>query len=418
MYDWANSAFAVVVLTAFFPVLFKVFWDGGAHVSLNTARLGIGNTTAGLLVAFLSPVLGAIADAGKAKKAFLVFFMLVGTLVTGGLFFVGHGAWMNALLLFVLANIGFSCGNLFYDSLLIDITEKPDMDFVSSLGYATGYVGGGLLILIDAVCVIYWERIGLRSQEQAMLISFLSVALWWLVFSMPLIFFVKERQKRVLQRSYAVIVSGLKRLKTTSVKIASDRLCVLFIVAFWLYMDGVYTVITMAVNFGMSIGIQPKVLIMTIVLVQFVAFPAAIGFGFLARSIGSGRTILIGIAAYIAVCAVGFFVLRTSAQYIVLACVVAMAQGGVQALSRSYFAKIVPAEDASEYFGFLNLISRFSIVLGPILVAGVTYLSHQAGATDAFSSRLGMSSLTFVFIAGGVLLMLAEKERKRRSVAA
>lgn len=414
MYDWANSAFAVVVLTAFFPVLFKVFWDGGAHVSLNTVRLGIGNTTAGLLVAVLSPILGAIADAGKAKKAFLVFFMLIGTSVTGGLFFVGQGSWMTALFLFVLANIGFSCGNLFYDSLLIDITEKPDMDFVSSLGYATGYVGGGLLILIDALCVLYWKQVGLKSQEQAMLFSFLSVALWWLVFSLPLIFFVKERQERVPLRPYAVIVSGLKRVKATWVKIAGDRLCILFIVAFWLYMDGVYTVITMAVNFGMSIGIQPKVLIMTIVLVQFVAFPAAIGFGYLARIIGSGRTILIGIAAYIAVCAIGFFILKTSAQYIILACVVAMAQGGVQALSRSYFAKIVPAEDSAEYFGFLNLISRFSIFFGPILVGGVTLLCHEAGVSDAFSSRLGMSAITFVFIAGGLLLMLAEKERKRR----
>jgi MFS transporter, UMF1 family len=417
LYDWANSAFAVVVLTAFFPVLFKLFWDTGADTSLNTARLGLGDSIAGFCVAIMSPFLGAFADAGKAKKSFLVFFMILGTLMTGGIFFIGIGAWKTVLFLFILANIGFACGNLFYDSLLIAVTGKNDMDLVSSLGYATGYIGGGVLFLIDVILVKFWQPLGLQSQLQATRIGFAAVAVWWFLFSLPLIFLVREQKSVGALKSVSIIADGLKRLKTTSVKILRNRLLILFITGFWLYMDGVYTVITMAVNFGLSIGITSQTLMLTVLLVQFVAFPASIGFGYLAKAIGSGRSIIIGIAIYIVVCMTGFFILRTATQFITLACLVGMVQGGVQALSRSYFAKIIPPEDAAEYFGFLNLISRFSIVLGPVLVGSVTLLCHKAGATELFASRCGMSSITILFIFGGALLVFAEKERVRRNSA-
>jgi UMF1 family MFS transporter len=415
MYDWANSAFSVVVLTAFFPVLFKTFWDSGADSAINTGRLGIGESIAGLCVAVLSPFLGAMADAGKAKKAFLVFFMVIGTSMTGAIALVGPGAWQAAITLFILANIGFACGNLFYDSMLVDVAEKKDMDLVSSFGYAAGYIGGGLLFLFDVLLVQFWDRLGLHSQLQASRIGFVSVAVWWFLFSLPLIFLVKESGKTGRKTPAYLIVNGLKRLAATSVKILKDRLLLLFILAFWLYMDGVYTVITMAVNFGLSIGITSRTLMLTILLVQFVAFPAAIGFGYLARLTGPGRAICFGIGVYIAVCALGFFVLRTTVQFVALACIVGMVQGGVQALSRSYFAGIIPsARDAAEYFGFLNLISKFSIVLGPLLVGGVTVLCHRWGASDSVSSRCGMSSITVLFLSGGALLVLAERERTRR----
>jgi UMF1 family MFS transporter len=418
MYDWANSAFAVVVLTAFFPFLFKSYWDTGADAVLNTARLGLGDSISGLLVAFLSPLLGALADAGKAKKSFLIFFMALGTLMTFMIWLVGAGAWQTAIAVFILANIGFACGNLFYDSLLVDVALEKDMDSVSSLGYATGYAGGGILYGIDVLLVLFWQRLGFASQANAARAGFFLVAVWWMAFSVPLLIFVKEQGTATGQRPLSVIVNGLRSLTMTSMKIVRNRLLVLFIVAFWLYMDGVYTVITMAVNFGLSIGITMKTLLLTVLLVQFVAFPAAIGFGRLARAWGGGTAILAGIAIYIVVCAAGFFLLRTTAQFVVLACLVGMVQGGVQALSRSYFAKIVPQEDAAEYFGFLNLISRFSIVVGPVLVGGTTLLSHRMGAGDFLSQRLGMSSITALFIAGGFLLILAEKERKRRIPAA
>jgi MFS transporter, UMF1 family len=418
MYDWANSAFAVVVLTAFYPVLFKTFWDSGVDSSLNTARLGLGGTLAGIIVACLSPVLGAMADAGKAKKAFLVGCMLTGCVMTAGFFLTGQGAWIAALVLFVAANMAFSCGNLFYDSLLVDISDAKNMDFISSVGYATGYVGGGLCIVLDTILVMFWRPLGLESQEQAMLFSFLSVALWWFLFSLPIIIFVKERYGAARVSAGKVVADGLKRLASTAIKITRNRALVLFILAFWLYMDGVYTVITMSVNFGLSIGIQQKTLLATIILVQFVAFPAAIGFGYLARRIGSGNAILVGIGMYVAVCTVGFFVLHTGMQFVFLACFVAVAQGGVQALSRSYFAQCIPADDSAEYFGFLNLISRFSMILGPVVVGGVTLLCHASGISDSLSSRFGMSAITVVFITGGTLLVFSELERKRKNAAA
>jgi len=417
MYDWANSAFAVVVLTAFFPILFKTFWDNGADPALNTARLGMGDSISGLIVALLSPVLGALADAGRAKKKFLIFFMVIGTFMTGTVCFVGSGAWQAAIALFIVANIGFACGNLFYDSLLVDVACENEMDYISSLGYATGYVGGGLLFLIDMLMVKYWQSFGFQNQAAAARAGFLCVAAWWLVFSVPILLFVREQGSSSKQGFAPVVADGIKRLMATSVKIARNRLLILFIVAFWLYMDGVYTVITMSVNFGLSIGISSDTLMMTILLVQFVAFPASIGFGRLARAIGSGRSIFIGIAAYIAICSIGFFILRNAVQFIVLACLVGMVQGGVQALSRSYFAKIVPAEDAAEYFGFLNLISRFSIVLGPVLVGGTTLLCRRMGAGDFPSQRIGMSSIIILFAAGGFLLVLAERERSRKAAA-
>lgn len=418
LYDWANSAFAVTVLAGFFPMLFRMFWDSGATVPLNTARLGMGDATAGIIVACLSPVLGAIADAGRRKKAFLVFFMVGGVLATGLLFSAGQGAWKTALVLFVLANIGFSCGNLFYDSLLVDVSEKKDMDSVSSLGYAAGYLGGGLLFLFNVLCVLYPSFFRISGATAAMRLSFPVVSLWWLAFSLPLIFLVKERRGMAPIHARAMVGQGFARLRATSKKILRSRLLLLFIVAFWLYMDGVYTFIMMAINFGMSIGIAPTFLALTLLVVQFVAFPAALGFGRLARVMGTGTAILTGIGIYLCVCIIGSFFLRTSTHFLILSCVVAVAMGGIQALSRSYFAKLVPADDAAEYFGFLNLISKFSVILGPMLVAFVTLLCHRAGVSDALSSRLGMSSVSLVFIAGGVLLFLAEKERRRNGLSA
>ncbi len=418
MYDWANSAFAVVVLTAFFPFLFKSFWDAGADPAINTVRLGMGDSVSGLLVAFLSPFLGALADAGKAKKRFLLFFMVVGTIMTGAVSLVGAGGWHTAILLFILANIGFACGNLFYDSLLVDVAAESEMDYVSSLGYATGYVGGGLLFFVDVLLVTFWKSMGFASQIGAARTGFGLVAIWWFVFSAPLLLFVKEHGTRSESGLLPIVADACKRLLSTALKIARQRRLALFIVAFWLYMDGVYTVITMSVNFGLSIGITSQTLMLTILLVQFVAFPASIGFGRLARAIGGGRAILVGLGTYIVVCAAGFFVLRTSVQFVVLACLVGMVQGGVQALSRSYFAKIVPAGDTAEYFGFLNLISRFSIVLGPFLVGATTLACRRLGAGEGFSQRLGMSSITVMFVAGGVLLVLAERERKKGTAAA
>jgi UMF1 family MFS transporter len=418
MYDWANSAFAVIVLAGFFPILFKMFWNHGEEATTVTARLGAGNACAGIVIACLSPVFGAFADVGRAKKKFLAVFMVAGIAATAFLPFVGSGLWAAALLMFVLANIGFSCGNLFYDSLIVDITEKGSMDFVSSLGYAAGYAGGGILLLGNFFLSTKPSFFGFGSQTAAMLASFLTVAGWWLVFSAPLFLFVKEKKGPVRQNMLAVMKKGFSQLGVTAGKIARNRLILVFLAAYWLYMDGVYTFIMMSVDFGMSLGFKPAVMVVTLLVVQFVAFPSSIGFGYLARFLGTGKTILAGIIVYFLVCAAGSFLLRSPVDFLVLSVFVAMAQGGIQALSRSYFAKIIPQEEAAEYFGFLNVIGRFSVILGPVLVGGVALLARHAGAASPLASRIGMSSITMVFAAGALLLMLAEKERTRRLSAA
>jgi len=413
LYDWANSAFAVAVLSGFFPILFRMYWNLPGDSAFVTARLGMGDSIAGLIIACLSPVLGAFADVGRMKKSFLAFFLIIGAASTALLFFVGAGLWITALFIFILANIGFTCGNLFYDSLLVDVSEEKNMDFVSSLGYATGYVGGGLLFLFDVILVTHAKQFGIQSQAIAIRISFISVAVWWIVFSIPMFSYVTERKPRVYKKIGTVVSQGFLQLAGTAKKIVRNKVMLLFLLAFWLYMDGVYTFIMMAVNFGMSLGFKPTVLMIALLLVQFVAFPAAIGFGYLPKLIGTIPSIFIGLMIYLFVCIFGSFMLHTSRDFLVLSAFIALAQGGVQALSRSYFAKIVPQTESAEYFGFLNVVGKFSTIIGPVLVGGVTVFAQTHGMETQKASRTGMSSIAIVFILGGILLLFAEQARKR-----
>jgi len=417
MYDWANSAFATTVLTAFFPVFFKTFWNHGVEPTVSTARLGLATGIGGLMVALLSPVLGAMADAGKAKKRLLAFFLFLGVFATALMFAVPMGFWQGACILIVLAEMGFSCGNLFYDSLLVDVAKPRDMDMVSSMGYATGYAGGGILFAVNVLMTAKPALFGLHGPADAIRFSFLSVALWWLVFSLPLFMFVKEPQ-RIASAFAHVVRDGFFRLGATFKKIAARKSLWMFLIAYWLYIDGIYTVICMATDFGLAIGLKPVMLMLSILLVQFVALPASLIFGALARHIGAARAITCGIAVYAIICTGGVFLLRTSIDFMVIAAFVGMAQGGVQALSRSYFAKMIPPGDAAEYFGFLNLVGKCSAIVGPMMVGAVAFAAHRAGAESHLSSRIAMSSIIVFFIAGGLLLLGAEAERKKSEAQA
>ena len=417
MYDWANSSFATTVLTAFFPVFFKTFWNHGVEPTVSTARLGLATGIGGLIVALLSPVLGAMADEGKAKKKFLAAFMVLGTVMTALMYCVPLGGWQWAFVLIILADMGFSCGNLFYDSMLVDVTAKENMDMVSSMGYATGYAGGGILFAVNVLMTWKPGFFGLANAASAVRFSFLSVALWWFVFSLPLFSFVKEARPQ-LEKTAELITNGFSRLRRTAAKISTRKSLWMFLCAYWLYTNGLYTVITMATDFGLAIGLSAISLMLSILLVQFVALPSSLVFGAIARRIGSVRAISIGLGIYAIVCTVGVFLLRTSVDFMVIAAVVGMAQGGVQALSRSYFAKIIPAGDAAEYFGFLNLVGKCSAIVGPMMVGVVAYAAHKAGAASHVSSRIAMSSIIVFFIAGGYLLLRAEAERKKSEALA
>jgi UMF1 family MFS transporter len=416
MYDWANSSFATTVLAAFFPVFFKTFWNHGVEPTVSTARLGLATGIGGLAVALLSPILGAMADAGRAKKKFLAVFMMLGVLSTASFYLVPMGAWQWTFALIVLAELGFSCGNLFYDSLLVNVAQKSEMDMVSSMGYAVGYAGGGLLFALNVLMTWKPAWFGLANAADAVRTSFLSVAVWWFVFAIPILVFVKEGDKAT-GSLVTIIVDGLERFKRTAMKISKRRALWIFLVAYWLYIDGIYTVIFMATDFGLAIGLSSISLMLSILLVQFVALPSSMAFGKLAQRIGTEKAILCGIAVYIGICGIGAFYLRSSIDFMVIAAFVGIAQGGVQALSRSYFAKIVPVDEAAEYFGFLNCVGKFSAIIGPVLVGMVAFWTHKAGVDSHLSSRLAMSSIIVFFITGGWLLFKAESARKEEEAA-
>jgi len=417
LYDWANSAFVLTVVSGFFPLFFKSYYCGaGVSVVETTARLGAGNTAAGIVIALLSLVLGAVADAGAGKKRFLFFFAALGAASTASLFFVGSGAWAPALSLFILGNIGFSCSILFYDALLLDVADRENMDFISSMGFAFGYIGGVVLFVFNVWMMIKPETFGLNGSSAAIKTSFLSVALWWMVFSVPLFLFVKEKGRKISagKKTFTAVVDTAKAVKRTFLSIIRKRELILFLAAYWFYYDGINTFIRMAVNFGLSIGFGYKSLMVALIVVQAVAFPASLFFGYLSTKVGAGRMISAGVMMYFLVSVLGSLFMRTEAHFIILAALTGLAQGGIQALSRSYFGKLIPPEEATEYFGFYNVVSRFAVV-GPAIVGMAAMAARGAGAAEAVASRVGMSSVGLFFAVGLVVLNRSQNERLRKN---
>jgi UMF1 family MFS transporter len=409
LYDWANSAFATSVMAGFFPVFFKQYWSTSVEVTTSTFRLGMANSIASLVVAALAPVLGAIADRGGAKMKFLLFFAAMGIIMTGGMFFVAKGAWQVAVLLYVLGIIGFSGGNVFYDSLIVDVSPPERTDMVSSLGFSLGYLGGGLLFAMNIFMTLKPASFGLADATEAVRISFLNVAIWWAVFSIPIIIFVKEPATAHRKSGWAMVGAGFRQLRKTFGEIRKLRLVFLFLIGYWLYIDGVDTVIRMAVDYGMSLGFEANSLIVALMITQFVGFPAAIGFGKLGEKLGTKTAILLGIAVYAGVTIWALFMDKT-AEFYALAVVVGLVQGGVQSLSRSFYARIIPANKAAEFFGFYNMLGKFAAVIGPFLVGWVGILTG--------SPRIAIFSIIILFMGGGVILYMVDEKGGARMARA
>ncbi len=404
-YDWANSAFALTIMAAFFPAFFKGYWSGGVDSAITTARLGFGNSLAGLCVALLSPVLGAIAGAGKAKKQFLVFFICLGIIMTGGLFFIPKGEWIIAISIFILARIGFNLANLFYDAFLVDVADFEDRDIVSSWGFAIGYLGCGILFILNIFMYKYPAAFGLADGATAVRFIFLSAALWWFIFSFPIIFKVHEKGSSSDSKISGIVKSGFKRLAKTSKNILQNKNILLFLIAYWFYIDGVHTVVMMCTDFGLSIGIPMGTLLLALACVQFIAFPSAIIFGNISKKIGAKNVIAIAVAIYIIITLGGAWILKTGTHFIFFACLTGTVQGAIQALSRSFFSKMVPDNDSCDFFGFYNMIGRFAIILGPAIVALSNIIMHSVGFRAQTASRSGISALAILFIIGGILLL-------------
>lgn len=414
MYDWANSAFATTIMAGFFPVFFKQFWSAGADATVSTARLGLANSIAGITVGLSAPVLGAIADKGRSKKKFLLFFAYMGVVMTSSLYTVSKGNWPIAVMLYVLATIGFSGGNIFYDALITGVASEKKIDFVSALGFSLGYLGGGILFTLNVWMTRSPETFGFADAGETIKFSFLSVGIWWAVFSVPLILFVKEprNEKTNSATGISMVKAGFAQLKETFHKIRHLKTIFLFLVAYWLYIDGVNTIVHMAVDYGISIGFESSDLIVALLVTQFVGFPAAIVFGYLGVKIGARRAIFIAIAVYLFVSIWGTFI-QSKKEFFILAIIVGLVQGGIQALSRSYYAKIIPVDKSAEYFGFYNMLGKFSVVIGPVLIGGVGLLVKSMGYSSNIASRAGIMSVSFFFIAGGTLFYFVHEEKGR-----
>ena len=395
LYDWANSAFATTVMAGFFPVFFSLFWSTGVDSSATTARLGYANAVAGFALALLAPMLGAIGDRGGRRKAFLFGWTLLGVCATGAMYFIGKGEWGSAALCFVLASMGFNGGIVFNDSLLLDVARPEEYDRVSAFGYALGYLGGGLLLAVNLAMYAQPGWFGLRDGAHAVQASFMSVAVWWFVFTLPLMFRVREQHQGAALPFLEAARTGFRELAATLRRVREYRAIGLFLVAYWFYIDGVNTIIKMAVNYGMSLHLDAGKLLLALLITQLVGFPAALLFGWLGDRIGARRGILIGIAAYAAITFYAYF-LDTAAEFFALAIAVGLVQGGVQSLSRSLFGRLVPEGKNAEFFGFYNMMGKFAAFLGPFLMGVTADLTHN--------TRASIVSLVLLFAIGGVLL--------------
>jgi UMF1 family MFS transporter len=401
-YDWANSAFATTVLAGFFPLFFKQYWAEQVPATQSTFQLGMANALASLVIVISAPLLGAIADSGGLKKRLLLLFAALGICMSFGLYFVGQGEWPLAISCFVLGSIGFSGSVVFNDSLLTNISQEQDYDRVSAFGYAMGYLGGGLLFTLDVLMVSQPAWFGFASTTDAVRFSFVSVAVWWLIFSIPLWLFVDEPRTGKALSLAAATTAGFSQLINTFRKVRQLKTIALFLLAYWLYIDGVDTIVRMAIDYGLAIGLDGSDLLLALLMTQFIGFPAAIVFGWLGTRLGTKNGILLAIVVYLLVTFWAYH-MDTTREFYILAMIIGLVQGGIQSLSRSFYARLIPKQQAAEYFGFYNMLGKFAAVLGPVMIGSV------AALTD--SSRLAMLSISILFIAGGVLLYCVDEER-------
>ncbi len=422
MYDWANSAFATTVMAGFFPIFFKQYWSYGVDVNMSTAQLGYGNSLASLFVALIAPFLGAIADKGSAKKKFLLFFAYLGVLMTAGFFLVHKGQWGLAIFVYVMGVIGFSGANIFYDAILPGIAGEDKIDYVSSLGFSMGYLGGGLLFLINVLMTLMPQKFGLPDAAAAVRFSFLSVAVWWGLFTLFTIAWVPEDKSAAkVKKGEGIITAGIKQLVNTFKKVRHLKTVFLFLLAYWFYIDGVDTIIRMAVDYGLSLGFESNDLIVALLLVQFVGFPAALVFGKLGERWGVRKAIYLAIGIYMCITIWGTMMTRKE-EFYVLAAVIGLVQGGIQALSRSYYARLIPKNQAAEYYGFYNMLGKFAAIIGPALMGVVGLVvrrmlmppsptTEQLISIGQVASRWSIGSILILFIAGVVLFYFVDEEK-------
>mgnify|MGYP003950776131 CR=1 FL=1 len=404
-YDWANSAYSTTVMAGFFPIFFEKYWSNPDDVIQSTYQLGIANSISSIIIALVSPILGAIADRGSAKKKLLITFAFLGVLMTSGLWFVQQGEWKLALFFYVIASIGFMAGNIFYDSLLPSVASRDKVDYVSSLGYSLGYLGGGLLFLVNVLMYLHPDRFGIPDSSTAIRLSFVSVAIWWGIFTLPVVLFLPEPTSERSVPLRKAISSGFLQLRETYDHIREMKVIGTFLLAYWLYEDGVATIVRMAVKVGSSMGFAAGDLITAILMVQFIGFPAAILYHWFGTRIGVKNAVLIAIGGYGMITLLGYF-MTDRLHFYLLASLIGIFQGGIQALSRSLFTRLVPKNKEAEFFGFYNMLGKFAAVIGPVLMGWIMVMTGNP--------RMGILSIVSLFILGGLFLRKVDFEEGER----
>ncbi len=408
MYDWANSAYWTTIITAVFPRYFTDVAAGDMATTVATTRFAWATTIAVAIVALITPVLGAIADQAAMKKRMLGVFLATGVLSTAALWFIDRGDWVLALVLFVISNIGAAGSLSFSDSLLPHIASADEVDRVSTSGYAIGYLGGGLLLALNLAWIAKPAVFAITDGQTAARLSFLSVAIWWAVFSIPIFVRVPEPPARHEHNDLAaggVVAGAFIRLGGTFHELRKYRQALLLLVAFAVYNDGINTIIRMAQPFAAAIGIPDTAAISAFLIVQFVGVPFAFLFGRLAVHLGAKNSILLSLAVYVGISVFGYFI-TSSAQFFAMAVAVATVQGGSQALSRSMFATMIPRHKSSEFFAFFGIFEKFAGVLGPMLFA-ITV--ERMG-----SVRPAIVSVVIFFLVGGYLLTRVDVKEGQR----
>ena len=411
MYDWASSAFSTTILSAMLPIYFHDVAAADLPENLRSAYWGY---TAGIglaVSALMAPLLGALADTTGTKKRMLWYFTILGAVSSGLLYAVGKGDWLLAGVLCIIGNIGFAGANIFYDALLPAVSRPDDMDQVSTAGYALGYIGGGVLLALNLAWVLFPSTFGFADKGVAVRMSFVSVALWWVWFSRPLLRrvpepFVPENLRALGAHPIRV---ATERLISTIKKLPKHRDLMLFLISYWFFTDGIGTIIKMATTYGREIGIGSNHLIGALLLVQFVGIPATFAFGALTKHVSTKTAIQISLAVYTGICVLGYF-MTTPWHFWLLAILVALVQGGSQALSRSLYATMVPKGQSAEFFAFISVSARFAGILGPLLF-GV--IAQWTGA-----SRLSILFLVSFFLLGMVLLHFVDEERAQKLASA
>lgn len=401
-YDWANSGYGIIVVTAVLPVYFKsIASQAGVSSADSTAWWGYANSIGTLLVSFLAPLLGALADYPRSKKRWLNIFAWSGICLTLALALVPTQYWLLLLIVYIGSSIGYSGGNLFYDSFLTDVADDQQMDRVSSMGYGMGYLGGVVAFIIFLAAELTDGFGGLLSDAEIARFSFILAAVWWIIFAWPLL--RHGHQRYSVGTVTHPLLDSLKRIKTTLQHINQYRRLTWFLVAYFFYIDGVDTIFMMATAIGKDLGIKTTMLMMILLAVQLIAFPCSILYGWLANKISARRTIMLGILIYLGIC---LYALRlaTLTDFWILAILVGTSQGGLQALSRSYFGRLVPKNASSEFFGFYNILGKFSVIMGPFIVGLVTQWTGK--------STIGAASLSMLFGIGFVIFTVTSASEK------